>query len=85
MGFRIIGPAAGDRPTVTISHQPWGEATIQLSGHPSITFITPEVALAEGACAYEGQQGKQETMPLLFVMKKDGDDWKIAAIRVLAR
>jgi hypothetical protein len=85
LAFRIIGPAVGDRPTVTISHEPWGEATIDLSGRPSIVFITADVALAEGACAYEDHPGTQETTPLLFVMKKEGDDWKIAAIRVLAR
>ena len=95
LAFRIIGPAAdpevmartGD-PTVTISHEPWGEATINLPGResrPSIAFITPDVALAEGACTYEDDHAGSQTTPLLFVMKKEGDDWKIASIRVLAR
>jgi hypothetical protein len=94
VAFRIIGPAADpeslarvDDPTVTISHEPWGEATISLPGRgsrPAILFITPDVALAEGACTYEDDHSKQTT-PLLIVMKKEGDDWKIASIRVLAR
>ena len=52
---------------------------------PSIAFITPDVALAEGACTYEDDHATKQTSPLLFVMKKEGDDWKIASIRVLAR
>src|SRR5579862_3658482 len=90
LAFRIIGPAADpvSHPTVTISHEPWGEATINLPGResrPSIAFITPDVALAEGACTYEDDHAGSQTTPLLFVMKKEGDDWKIASIRVLAR
>ena len=95
LAFRIIGPAADpesmartDEPTVTISHEPWGEATINLLGReprPSIAFITPDVALAEGAYAYEDDHATKQTTPLLIVMKKEGDDWKIASIRVLAR
>jgi hypothetical protein len=90
MAFRIIGPGADsvstDHPTVTISHEPWGEATINFpKSHPSIAFITPEVALAEGACIDEDDHATTQTRPLLFVMKKEGDDWKIASLRVLAR
>jgi hypothetical protein len=95
LAFRIIGPAAYpesmarmDDPTVTISHEPWGEATINLPGResrPSIAFITPDVALAEGTCTYEDDHATKQTTPLLIVMKKEGEDWKIASIRVLAR
>jgi hypothetical protein len=84
--FQIFGPASSDA-TVTISHEPWGEATINLPGsesRPSIAFITPDVALADGLCTYEDDQGTKQTTPLLFVMKKEGGDWKIASIRVLA-
>ena len=94
LAFRIIGPAAYpesmarmDDPTVTISHEPWGEATINLPGResrPSIAFITPDVALAEGAYTSQDDHATKQTTPLLIVMKKEGDDWKIASIRVLA-
>jgi hypothetical protein len=69
--------------SVTISHEPLGEATINrptpriVSG--GVRFITVDVALVEGTCSYEDGT----TMPLLFVMKKEGDDWKIASLRVL--
>jgi len=104
--FRILGPSGDpassprvDRPTVTISHEPWGEATINFPGMESlpaleilnpriasrtIRFITPGVALADGACTYEDGGATTQTTPLLFVMKKEGDNWKIASLRVLA-
>jgi hypothetical protein len=95
LAFKIIGPAADpesmirtDEPTVAISHETWGEATINLArseSRPSIAFITPDVALAEGAYTYEDNHATKQTTPLLIVMKKEGYDWKIASIRVLAR
>jgi hypothetical protein len=85
-----------DHPTVVISHEPWGEAMIKLPGtsvavemlnprieSSTVRFITPEVALAEGAWTYKAATGKTETTPLLFVLKKVADRWKIASIRVL--
>jgi hypothetical protein len=84
--------------TVTISHEPFGEATINLPGATSlpamevlnpriasgsVRFLTPDVALAEGAWTYTSQ-GATQTIPLLFVMKKEGDAWKIASLRLLA-
>ena len=48
-----------------------------------IRFITPGVALVDGAFKYRSDKGQNETRPLLFVMKKEGT-WKIASIRRLA-
>ncbi len=94
-----------DGPTVTISSEPFGEATIQFPGvqvlpglssnsamevlnpriaSSTIRFITPEVALADGTWTYRDTSGATQTIPLLFVMKKEGEDWKIASLRVLA-
>jgi hypothetical protein len=85
-------------PTVTISHEPWGEATINFPGRRhffpieivnpriesrTIRFITTDVALADAACTYQ-EDGTTRTTPLLLVMKKEGNDWKIASLRVLA-
>jgi len=46
LAFRIVGPAADpvsmartDHPTVTISREPWGEATINLPGRASRSSI----------------------------------------------
>ena len=86
-------------PVVTVSEQPWGEAQINLPGfdpnrkveflNPRISvtrvrFLTPEVALADGT--WTAQEGEaKHTVPLLFVMKKEHDGWKIAVARRLAR
>jgi hypothetical protein len=86
-----------DQPTVTISHEPWGEATINFPGttplqveilnprivRRTIRFISPDVALAEGTWTYEGK-GSALQKPLLFVMKKEGAAWRIASVHLLA-
>jgi len=104
--FRILGPQDDgmslprtDGPTVTISHEIWGEATINIPGVASLSafeilnpriangairFITAEVALTDGAWTYEDESGTTQTIPILFVMKKEGSNWKIASLRVLA-
>jgi hypothetical protein len=78
-----------NRPTVVISHDPWGEANIVFPpvvlANPAIApgavrLITPDVAIVDAACIYT-----VETIPLLFVMRKEGNDWKIASARILAR
>jgi hypothetical protein len=84
-------------PTVTISQEIWGEATISLGDVAccweivlspriscgAIRFITPEVAVAEGTWKYEDGPATQ-TIRLLFVMKNETGAWKIASLRVLA-
>jgi hypothetical protein len=80
-----------DHPTVIISHEPWGEATIQFPGRElrnpriitrAVRFLTPDVALADAACVYD--DAAPHTRPLLFVMKREGGSWKIASVRLLA-
>lgn len=64
-------------PIVTISHEPWGEATFTLPPTPpalvvrSIRLLTPDVALADVDAANRS---------LLFVMKKTVEGWKIASV-----
>jgi hypothetical protein len=110
--FRILEPPSdpvfllqADHPTVTISHEPWGEATIDFPcteylikalrartleilnpriGSRTIRFLTPDVALVDGAWTYKDDGATTRTTLLLFVMKKERGNWKIASIRVLA-
>jgi len=102
--FRLRPPAADpavlpgtSSPTVTISHEPWGEAAIDFPGRTlaaeltnprissgTIRWITPEVALADGSWTYRDKGGATQTIPLLFVVKKEGGNWKIAGLRTLA-
>ena len=72
------------RLTVTISHEPWGEATIGPAtmefpriASGAIRFIAPDVALADADWTRE--DGTSLHKPVLFVMKKVGDVWKIAS------
>lgn len=89
---RILpGAASADGMTVSISHEPWGEARIGAQA-PAVEMLNPrfipgkvqfvaEVALADGEFQYTDQQGATQTTPLLFVMKREGASWKIAAVR----
>jgi hypothetical protein len=80
VSFRILLPPddSAAHPTVTISHE-YPNPRIACG---SIRFITPDVALADGNWTYENGPETQ-TKPLLFVMKKEADGWKIASLRLL--
>ena len=90
--FRIAEPSERPAPglTVVISKEPWGEARIGFPAieppavRPFITFVTPDVALAEGAFSYLNGTPTAQPTPLLFVMKREGGGWKIASLRVMA-
>ena len=80
------------KPTVTISHEPWGEATFNLPMTVTpdllaqivvveIRFVTADVALVEGGWEHDDAHLRR---PVLFVMKRVGNDWKIASARELA-
>jgi hypothetical protein len=90
MSIALVGVTLGLCPTPTISHQPWGELrticpTIDHSaGSRPIVFIGPDLALAEGDFSYQDAAAATRTVPLLFVMKKEGNGWKIASLRELA-
>jgi len=87
------------QPTVVISHEPWGEARINLGGaeltppamemlNPHISsgtirFVSADVATVDGKWTYT-DGGSIRTIPLLFVMRREGDEWKIASARLLA-
>ena len=86
-------------PTLTISHEPWGEATLNIPGMGTISaaeirnpriesgnirFIAADVALVDGTWTL-GDSAGDESAPLLFVMKKEDTVWKIAAVIVKAR
>lgn len=88
--------APAGRPTVTISHEPWGEATLNFPNlaimvaeyrnprvsSANIRFVTPDVALTEGSWTYLDDKGSQTT-PLVFLMKREPTTWKIAAVFAL--
>jgi hypothetical protein len=92
LSYGRIAPE-GARPTVTISHEPWGEAMINFPSvraevtNPRVVtdevrFVLDDVAIVDGAFVYDSETGRQRTR-LFFVLRKSHDEWKIAAVRVI--
>ena len=98
----MVPPTTGAHPPqsrMIISHEPWGEARINLGGveltppamqmvNPHIStetirFVSADVATVDGKWTYTDGDSTQ-TIPLLFVMRREGDEWKIASARLLA-
>src|SRR5689334_11176522 len=81
---RVIAPRPGERPTVQISHEPWGEATIGLPHvrfeitNPRIVtdavdFITADLAVVDAASVYHSNSGREEVRLLLIVSRRGGE------------
>ena len=71
------------RRLLAASSPPWSEVAPPLwSGH-SVRFLTPDVALIDGVVSQAGSLTLRR-IPVLFVMKRQGPEWRIAAFRVLA-
>lgn len=85
--FRILGPMESASPVLTISHEPWGEVQLQFPAprHYGAVFIGSDLALSESSCMYQYPGELTRTIPLLFVLKREGGAWKIASLRILAR
>jgi ketosteroid isomerase-like protein len=49
-----------------------------------IRFVSPDVALVDGVFTEKDGNGQMQTKALLLVMKKFGEEWKIAAVRIVA-
>ncbi len=64
--------------------EPWTDLTAPRVVSGAIQFITPAVAVVDGASIIRGAVMLAPRVPLPFVMKKEGTEWRISAIRVLA-
>jgi hypothetical protein len=62
--------------------EPWTELTMPRVASGSIRFITPNVAIVDGASTVQGAITLAPQVPLMFVMKKEGSEWRIDAVRV---
>lgn len=62
--------------------QPFSEISVPKIVVHSVRFITPDVALVD---ASNGQYGSNMvwSVPIMFVMKRDGDNWRIVAYRIV--
>jgi len=71
-------PAGDTVYQVVISKEPWGEAQVvparSIIVAKRIRFLSPEIAMVDA----------DGTSPLLIVLRKEGTDWKIASLRILA-
>ena len=59
----------------------WRVLTVPRVVSGTIRFITPEVAIVDGASVIRGAVTLVETVPLLFVLKKEQAVWRICAVR----
>ena len=64
-----------------------GEAQFQFpdSRHSGTVFIGSDLALSESSCIYQRPGELTHSIPLLFVVKREGATWKSASLRILAR
>jgi hypothetical protein len=77
---RRYSPSAG--PPIGMN-EPWTVMTVPRVVSGKIRFITPDVAIVDGASTVEGAVTLARTVPLLFVMKKERTIWRISVVRVL--
>lgn len=64
-------------------NEPWTQMTIPRIASERIRFITADVAIVDGASRLDEAVTLARRVPLLFVMKKEGADWRITAVRLL--
>ena len=64
-------------------NEPWTQRTIPRIASERIRFITADVAIVDGASRLDGAVTLAQRVPLLFVMKKEGADWRITVVRLL--
>jgi len=65
-------------------NQPWSEVTTPRFGTPVIRFITPDVALVDVAVSQFGSILGARRLPVYLVMRREGVEWRIAAVRIPA-
>ena len=73
-----------NRRLLRLSREPWSEVTAPRLVIHSIRFVTTDVALVDAASTQYGSMILARRMPVQLVMKKEGIDWRIASLRLLA-
>jgi hypothetical protein len=82
-----------DAATLVISREPMGEATLHLppaNAIPlkrfvtrSVTFISPDTSVVVAIYERQFEPIASRRVPILFVLRHEGSDWRIASFRVL--
>jgi hypothetical protein len=84
---RLVGlhRASASGPGIMIgTNETWTRLTVPSVVSVSIRFVTPNVALVDGASTVDGAVTLARRVPLLFVLRREAAQWKISAVRVLA-
>lgn len=63
--------------------EPWSEVTSRLITIRSIRFLSPQIALVQSTATQYGSVTVMQSTPMLLVMKKDGQQWRIACVFAL--
>jgi pimeloyl-ACP methyl ester carboxylesterase len=81
----LVGPDAPDseRSMLSPNEQPWSEVTSPRITTRSIRLIAPRFALVECTNTQYGSVLVVQTTSMLLVMKKDGEQWRIASVGAL--
>lgn len=64
-------------------NEPWVELTAPRVVSGRIRFITADIAIVDGASTIREAVTLAPRVPLLFLMKKAGAEWRIVTVRVL--
>ena len=80
--------AGADLPTELASlagaaAHPWSEVTPPHFASRRMQFVTPDVALVDAVNTQFGTQILKRVTGVVMVMKREGDNWRIAALRWL--
>lgn len=75
----------GPRPPGAVlgMNEPWTQLTTPRIASGPIRFITPDVAIVDAESRIDGAVTLARSVPLLFVLKKEGANWRISAVRVV--
>jgi hypothetical protein len=63
--------------------QPWSEVSAPILIIQTVRFVSPEVALVDAANSRFGSTVPVQRTPVLLVMRKEQNAWKIASARIL--
>ena len=72
-----------ERSMLSAHEQPWSEVTSPRITTRSIRLIAPRFALVECTNTQYGSVLVVRTTSMLLVMKKDGEQWRIASVQAL--
>jgi hypothetical protein len=78
---RLPAPSPG---AVIGMNESWTQLTAPHVVSERIRFVTQDVATVDGASTIDGAITLARRVPLLFVLKKVGAEWRISVVRVLA-